>query len=147
MQIHVHVYTRTCMYVHYLSIILGSTNSTCTCQTSSLGGKVLWSLCIPMYSLVLIPGLCLFCTCMYVHLDWALLCVYMYIQYRILPKISPLPSLTSKFLHRYFYLVYKPPSLCYKKCTVSKNERVAIDKNAVICSLDCLTSWFVGYFC
>ena len=29
-------------------------------------------------------------------------------HYRILPKISPLPSLTSKFLHRYFYLVDKP---------------------------------------
>ena len=32
--------------------------------------------------------------------------VYMY---RILPKISPLPSLTLKFLHRYVRLDYKPP--------------------------------------
>ena len=30
--------------------------------------------------------------------------------YRILPKISPLPSLTFKFLHRYVCLDYKPPS-------------------------------------
>ena len=61
-------------------------------------------------------------------------------MYRILPKISPLPSLTSKFLHRYFYLIYKPPPPHCKKCTVSKNERLAIDKNAVIRSLNGLTS-------
>ena len=30
--------------------------------------------------------------------------------YRILLKISPLPSLTLKFLHRYVCLDYKPPS-------------------------------------
>ena len=29
--------------------------------------------------------------------------------YRILPKISPLPSLTLKFLHRYVCLDYLPP--------------------------------------
>ena len=34
---------------------------------------------------------------------------YMY-KYRILPKISPLPSLTFKYLHRYVCLAYKPPS-------------------------------------
>ena len=31
-------------------------------------------------------------------------------EYHILPKISPLPSLTFKFLHRYVCLDYKPPS-------------------------------------
>ncbi len=35
-------------------------------------------------------------------------------------KISPLPSLTHKFLHRNFYLVYKPPPLLCEICTVSK---------------------------
>ena len=31
-------------------------------------------------------------------------------KYRILPEISPLPSLTFTFLHRYVCLDYKPPS-------------------------------------
>ena len=62
-------------------------------------------------------------------------------------KISLLPSMTSKFLHRYFYLVYKPPPLCCKNCTVSKNECVSIDRNAVICSLDGLSSSLVSSFC
>ena len=48
--------------------------------------------------------------------------------------------MTSKFLHRYFHPVYKPPSLRYKYCTISKNERVVIDKNAVIRSLNGLSS-------
>ena len=50
-------------------------------------------------------------------------------KYLILPKVSPLPSLTPKFLHRY---VYKPRPLCGKNGTISKNECLAIDKNTVI---------------
>ena len=67
--------------------------------------------------------------------------------YRILPKTSPLLSSTSKFLHRYFYLVYKTPSLRCKNCTVSKNGRVAIDNTTVIRSLNGLSSSFVSSFC
>ena len=44
------------------------------------------------------------------------------IMYSILPKMSPLPSLTSKFLHRYFYLMYEPPTPTLQKCIVSKTN-------------------------
>jgi hypothetical protein len=43
------------------------------------------------------------------------------LMYRIVPKVSPLPSLTNRFLHRYFCLVYNPPPLLCENCTVSKN--------------------------
>ena len=50
---------------------------------------------------------------------------FYYGSYRIpySPENKPPPSLTSKFLHRYFYLVYKPPPLRCKKCTNSKSKR------------------------
>ena len=62
------------------------------------------------------------------------------------PEISPFSSLTSKFLQRYFYLVYKPPPIHCKNYTISKNEHLAIDKNTVIRSLNSLSS-FVSSFC
>ena len=43
-------------------------------------------------------------------------------MYRILPKISPLPSLTSKFLHRFFTSLIRPPLTCCNNCTVSKTS-------------------------
>ena len=43
-----------------------------------------------------------------------------YEHYRILPKISPLPSLTSKFLHRYFYPVYRPRPYAAKSAPSAK---------------------------
>ena len=69
---------------------------------------------------------------LYVHVHDIQLFMYMctglkaHIKHIILLKISPLPSLSSKFLHRYFYLVYKPsPTMIQKKCIFSKkmNER------------------------
>ena len=62
------------------------------------------------------------------------------------PEISPLPSLTSKFLHRYFYLVYKPPPYTLQKVHHQQKERQAIDKNVVIRSRNSLTSWFCRLF-
>jgi hypothetical protein len=59
-------------------------------------------------------------------------------EYRIVPKvspppkISPLPSLTHKFLHRYFCLVYKPPPLSRENCFVRKKKHLEIDRSAVI---------------
>ena len=69
------------------------------------------------------------------------------IKYRILPKISPFPSLTSKFLHRHFYLVISPRPYAAKKCTISKIEHLAIDKNTVIRSLNSLSSSLISPFC
>ena len=46
-------------------------------------------------------------------------------------KISSIPFLTSKFLHKYFTSHISPPPLRYKNCIVSKNKRAKIDKDAV----------------
>ena len=63
-------------------------------------------------------------------------------MYNILLKISPVPSLTSKFLHRYFILFISP----HKNCTTSKNEHLVIDKNDIIHTLNGLSSSFVSSF-
>ena len=53
---------------------------------------------------------------------------------------KPHPLFDIQVLAHVFYPIYRPPPLHCKKCTVSKNERLAIDKNAVIRSLNGLTS-------
>ena len=66
--------------------------------------------------------------------------VKLFLKYHILPKISPLPSLTSKFLHRYFYLIYKPRPYATKNALSAKKEQVKIDKDAGFRSLNGLSS-------
>ena len=52
-------------------------------------------------------------------------------------EIKPPPLFDLQVLAQIFY---EPPPLCCKNCIVSKNERVAIDKTAVIRSLSGLSS-------
>ena len=86
--------------------------------------------------------LCILTTCI---LPTAELTTNLHVPYSPENKAPPLFDL--KFLHRYFYFIYKPLPLCCKNCTVSKNECLVIDKNAVIRSLNDLFSPLVSSFC
>ena len=70
-----------------------------------------------------------------------------YAYYHILPKISPIPSLTSKVLTQVFLPHSKsmPPSS--KKFIISKMNTWQIDKNTVIGSLNSLSPSFVSSSC
>ena len=81
-------------------------HNTCRCQFC-LHAYIIWSMSNYVHDIQLFMYMC---TCLKAH-----------IKHNILFKISPLPSLSSKFLHRYFYLVYKPsPSMIQKNCIFSK---------------------------
>ena len=67
----------------------------------------------------------------------------LHVLYRILLKISPLPTLTFKFLHRYFTSFISPRPYTAK---LHRHEHLAMDKNAVICSLNSLSSSLISSF-
>ena len=78
--------------------------------------------------------------CMFESFSYFKMCIWVLYS----PENEPPPLFDLKFLHRYFYLVYKPLPLAYKNCTVSKNECVVINKNT---SLNGLFSSLISSFC
>ena len=60
-----------------------------------------------------------------------------------IPENKPPPLFDLQFFAQVYY---KSPPICCKNCTVSKNE-LMIDKSAVICSLNGLSSSYVSCFC
>ena len=81
------------------------------------------------------------CYCTYFHSNNCTMlrigfCLWVDDMYCTLPKINPLPSLISKFLHRYFTSFISPHFYTAKSALSAKiNKRVEISNNPVIHSL------------
>ena len=98
-----------------LELIYDTIHDTCRCQFC-LHAYIIWSMSNYVHDIQLFMYMC---TCLKAH-----------IKHNILFKISPLPSLSSKFLHRYFTSFISHPPPWYKKIAFSaKNEWTKTDKD------------------